>query len=112
MIFLFVIGHRIIEVTKIVATAMKASYRCDGVTLWQNNGPAANQTVFHFHTHVIPRVNDDRFIFQCASSKDYFRFAPEEIRTGYAQMLRKEIQRVVSERDSQLLDRTGNQSDN
>lgn len=94
------IGHHLMEVTKIVATAMKASHQCDGITLWQNNGPAAHQTVFHFHTHVFPRAKDDRFFAQCASLKDSFRFCPEEVRSEYAQILRKEIHREISARDT------------
>ena len=32
---------------------------CDGYNVLQNNGPAAGQTVFHFHMHLIPRYVDD-----------------------------------------------------
>ncbi len=38
-----------------VARAQMRAFRADGVTLMQFNGPAAGQTVFHFHLHVIPR---------------------------------------------------------
>ena len=38
-----------------VAAAMKEALGCDGINLLQNNGPAAGQTVFHLHVHVIPR---------------------------------------------------------
>src|SRR5918998_4066068 len=31
----------------------------DGVNLLNSTGPAAWQTVFHFHLHVIPRYHDD-----------------------------------------------------
>ncbi len=31
----------------------------DGVTILQSNGPAAWQTVFHYHVHVIPRYEGD-----------------------------------------------------
>jgi histidine triad (HIT) family protein len=31
----------------------------DGVNLLNSSGPAAWQTVFHFHIHVIPRYEDD-----------------------------------------------------
>ena len=31
----------------------------DGVNLLNSCGPAAWQTVFHFHVHVVPRYNDD-----------------------------------------------------
>ena len=32
---------------------------CDGYNVLQNNGPAAGQTVFHFHMHLIPRYKND-----------------------------------------------------
>jgi len=31
----------------------------DGVTVMQSNGPAAWQTIFHYHVHVIPRYEGD-----------------------------------------------------
>ncbi len=42
-----------------IAKAVKEELGCDGVNILQNNGTAAGQTVFHFHTHVIPRYNGD-----------------------------------------------------
>jgi len=30
-----------------------------GINVLQANGPGANQSVFHFHMHVIPRLQDD-----------------------------------------------------
>ena len=42
-----------------IANSMKKTFNCDGVNVLQNNEPAAGQTVFHFHVHVIPRYNDD-----------------------------------------------------
>ena len=38
-----------------VARAAKAAFDADGVTIIQFNEPAAGQTVFHLHVHVIPR---------------------------------------------------------
>ena len=32
---------------------------CDGYNVLQNNGPAAGQTVFHFHMHLVPRYKKD-----------------------------------------------------
>ena len=43
---------------KIVSAGRKA-LRCDGYNIVQNNGEAAEQTVFHFHIHVIPRYTGD-----------------------------------------------------
>ncbi len=42
-----------------VGEAMKKALSCDGINLLQNNGPAAGQTVFHLHFHLIPRWNGD-----------------------------------------------------
>jgi histidine triad (HIT) family protein len=45
-----------------VARAVKAVTQCDGVNLFQSNGAAAGQSVFHFHIHVLPRWIGDRTI--------------------------------------------------
>ena len=38
-----------------VARAVKAGMGADGLVVTQFNGPAAGQTVFHLHVHIIPR---------------------------------------------------------
>jgi histidine triad (HIT) family protein len=38
-----------------VAIAAKAAFNADGVSVWQFNEPAAGQTVFHLHYHIVPR---------------------------------------------------------
>lgn len=51
---------RLLSVAKRVAKAlMDSSLAPDGVNLFQTNGPAAGQTVFHVHFHVIPRKDGD-----------------------------------------------------
>lgn len=42
-----------------VASAAKRVFAADGVTLRQNNEPASDQHLFHFHLHVIPRFTGD-----------------------------------------------------
>jgi histidine triad (HIT) family protein len=42
-----------------VALRMRDRLALDGVNLVNSNGPAAWQTVFHFHVHVIPRYVGD-----------------------------------------------------
>ena len=42
-----------------LARRMKERLGCDGVNLINSCEPAAWQTVFHFHVHVIPRYDDD-----------------------------------------------------
>ena len=48
-----------VKVAKTVAGTMKEKLSCDGLNLVQNNGPAAGQTVMHFHLHIIPRYEND-----------------------------------------------------
>jgi histidine triad (HIT) family protein len=42
-----------------VARAVKKTYSPEGLTLYQANGPAAGQTVYHFHLHLVPRYEKD-----------------------------------------------------
>jgi histidine triad (HIT) family protein len=42
-----------------VARAIKRAYSPEGVTLYQANGSAAGQTVYHFHLHLVPRYAED-----------------------------------------------------
>ena len=44
---------------KRIAGAVKEVTGADGINVVQNNEPAAGQTVFHFHMHIIPRFTDD-----------------------------------------------------
>ena len=45
------VGH----VSTLIAHTVKEELQCDGVGIFQLNGSAAGQTVFHYHMHVIPR---------------------------------------------------------
>jgi histidine triad (HIT) family protein len=45
----------VMRTAKKIARAVQQAFRPDGITLMQFNGPAAGQTVFHFHLHVLPR---------------------------------------------------------
>ena len=42
-----------------LATRARDNLGADGVNLLNSNGPAAWQTVLHFHVHVIPRYEGD-----------------------------------------------------
>lgn len=46
-------------VAKRIAQAMEKVLQSDGLNLVQANGPAAFQSVPHFHLHLIPRWNGD-----------------------------------------------------
>jgi histidine triad (HIT) family protein len=60
---LYEIGHdelaRTAAAAKRLALRMKERLGCDGINLINSCEPAAWQTVFHFHVHVIPRYDDD-----------------------------------------------------
>ena len=45
----------LMPVVQKVAVAVKEAFEADGVTVIQFNEPAAGQTVYHLHFHVIPR---------------------------------------------------------
>ncbi|PLW66844.1 HIT family protein [Pseudohalioglobus lutimaris] len=46
------VGH----VSTLIAHTLREELQCDGVGIYQLNGAAAGQTVFHYHMHVIPRM--------------------------------------------------------
>lgn len=47
-----------IGVVQRVARAVQQAFTPDGLFIAQFNGPAAGQTVFHLHFHIIPRWHD------------------------------------------------------
>src|SRR4051812_29317015 len=49
----------LVNTVALVKEAIAAQYRPDGYNLGVNIGPAAGQTVFHLHLHVIPRYAGD-----------------------------------------------------
>ncbi len=55
------VGHRVSEVIKKMSLALKEAYKCDGITSRQNNEPAGNQHAFHYHHHIFPRYEGDKF---------------------------------------------------
>ena len=42
-----------------VANAIKAAYEPKGMNMLNNNGSFADQSVFHFHLHLIPRYDEN-----------------------------------------------------
>jgi histidine triad (HIT) family protein len=48
-----------VRVAKRVATGIREALAPDGLNVLQANGPAAFQSVGHFHLHLIPRWEDD-----------------------------------------------------
>lgn len=69
------IGHKIFDLSKKIAIALKETYKCNGVSTKQHNEPAGNQDVWHYHLHIIPRYQgDDHYI----KGGDMFWPTPEE----------------------------------
>ena len=50
---------KIMSAAKLIAQKMKSSLNCQGVNIFNANGAVAQQTVFHFHLHLIPRKEGD-----------------------------------------------------
>ena len=49
------------ELARRVARAIRAALGPDGLMMFQLNGEAAGQTVFHYHAHLIPRMSGSPF---------------------------------------------------
>lgn len=59
------------SVVKKVANAVKNSLKADGINIVINNEPAANQEVFHTHTHIIPRFVNDNLDLSPGTHEEY-----------------------------------------
>lgn len=81
-------AHRVIEIAKKVALAMKSSYSCDGITTRQNSEPAGDQHAFHYHFHVFPRYKDDDFNNKLTEKS---RLSDPKERIKYAQKLKEQL---------------------
>lgn len=79
------VGHRIFDVAKKTALALKDTRSCDGITFLQNNEPAGDQHAFHYHLHVVPRFTDDNFHEELWKAQ---KSEPQE-RLSFANALRK-----------------------
>ncbi|MEF8773101.1 MAG: HIT family protein [Halobacteriales archaeon] len=65
-----------------VAEAMEDALDPDGYNLFQTNGAAAGQEVFHSHVHVVPRAEGDDVGFE---------FEPGDLDDERAEQIRTEI---------------------
>ncbi|MCR5837502.1 MAG: HIT domain-containing protein [Lachnospiraceae bacterium] len=55
------LASKVFVLAKKIATFIKEVTGCEGVNVLQNNGVAADQTIFHFHVHIIPRYDEKLF---------------------------------------------------
>ena len=69
-----------------IARASRAAFGAPGMNLFQANGKAGAQTVFHFHMHVLPRWEDDGMSLVWPAKNP-----PREVLEGYSAKIRAEL---------------------
>lgn len=52
-------GAAVMQTAQRIAASIRRTFNPPGLTLLQANGKEGEQTVFHFHLHVLPRHADD-----------------------------------------------------
>lgn len=60
-----------IQVVQTVADAVKQAFEAPGIMIAQLNGPAAGQTVFHMHFHIMPRSQGLEFKLHAREMEDF-----------------------------------------
>jgi len=73
----------VMQTAQRVARAVQAVFDPPGLTLLQANGREGDQTVFHFHMHVVPRHTGDGIALSWPRKEP-----PAEVLQGYAERLR------------------------
>ena len=73
----------VMQTAQRVARAVQEAFDPPGLTLLQANGRAGDQTVFHFHLHVVPRHGDDGIALSWPRKEP-----GAEVLRGYAERLR------------------------
>ena len=70
-----------------VAHALQAVLKPDGLMVFQLNGLAAGQTVFHYHMHLMPRADNEPLALHTRVPGDpqRLRFLADALRTELAQ---------------------------
>ena len=74
----------VMQTAQRVAQAVRAAFDPPGLTLLQANGREGDQTVFHFHLHVVPRHAQDGIALTWPRKEP-----PAEVLQGYADRLRE-----------------------
>ena len=63
------LAAKILKLANKISNAMQKSLKPDGIHLLQNNNKGANQTVDHFHMHIIPRYFGDTVEIKWVNNK-------------------------------------------
>ena len=74
----------VMSVSRRLAIALKRALTPDGIGVYQLNGAAAGQTVFHYHMHLIPRNHGDPIAFHGRKAGDPARLAENALRIAAA----------------------------
>jgi histidine triad (HIT) family protein len=75
----------LIRTTQRVAKAVRAAFNPDGMRIIQFNEPAAGQTVFHIHFHIVP-------CYEGQSLKEHAReMADKAVLAQHAELIRKAL---------------------
>jgi histidine triad (HIT) family protein len=53
---------QVMHTVKKIAPAIQKAVNADGLNIASNNNKAAGQIIFHAHTHIIPRFEDDGLV--------------------------------------------------
>jgi len=69
-----------------VARAIRAAFNPPGLSVYQANGKAAWQTVFHYHMHLLPRHEGDGMALTWPAKNP-----PREKLAEYAESIRKKL---------------------
>lgn len=69
-----------------VARAIRTAFNPPGLSVYQANGKAAWQTVFHYHMHLLPRHPDDGMALTWPAKNP-----PRETLGEYAAAIRREL---------------------
>ena len=77
----------VMQTAQRVAQAAQQAFAPDGITLFQANGAAGGQTVFHFHMHVLPRHENDGMALAWPRKEPAM-----SVLQGYAQQLQAALQ--------------------
>ncbi len=77
----------VMQTAQQVARAVQAAFNPPGLTLLQANGREGDQTVFHFHLHVVPRHEDDGIALSWPRKEP-----AAEVLRGYALQLGQALQ--------------------
>ncbi len=75
--------------TKLISPAVVRAVGADAINIGQNNGSCANQRVFHYHVHIIPR------------------FCSRELKWGRKIAVESELQKIASRIKEEIHDPNG-----